>query len=169
MPIANEVLKKYITPAKTLIETGTDVGNTIRKAMAVGYKSIYSVELHKTQAAKQIEAFKNHDWVTVRQGDSPEVLKEIMPLLDKPVTFWLDAHPDHDSPVLQELYWMNRCGRCKEHTILIDDRRLMQGHWKSVKEEQVVKALKAINNNYAVSYEPGCCENDIIVAHLSKI
>lgn len=168
MPITQNVFEKFLTPAHMLIETGTDVGNGIRAAMKAGYRSIYSVELNQAQAKTQTEAFKDFDWVTIRQGDSPSVLKEILPLLHAPVTFWLDAHPDHDSPILQELYWMNRCGRCKKHNILIDDRRLMQGHWKSVKEEQVIAALKSINPSYVISYEDGYCENDIIVATISN-
>lgn len=166
MPITVDVFKKFITPAQTLIETGTDVGNGIRAALKAGYKSVYSVELHEVQAQRQQEAFKDYDWVTIRQGDSPAVLKEIMPLLREPVTFWLDAHPDHDSPVLQELYWMNRCGRCRDHNILIDDRRLMQGHWKSVREGQVLELIKAINPHYRISYADGFCPGDIIVAQV---
>ena len=65
--------------------------------------------------------------------------------------------------VLQELEVL-RTAPCRSHTILIDDRRLMQGHWASVREPQVWEGLKAINPSYRITYAEGYMKDDIIVA-----
>ena len=78
--------------------------------------------------------------------------------------FWLDAHPDHDSPILEELGIIKAYG-LRGSTILIDDARLMRGHWKSVRESQVIDKLRAVNKHYAIEHiDSPAAKGDIICA-----
>jgi L-rhamnose mutarotase len=53
----------------------------------------------------------------------------------------------------------------KNHTILIDDRRLFgTADFLDISEDTIKAAILEINPNYQFSYENGFIENDILVA-----
>jgi len=162
MPIEQHILEAHKL-GRLFVETGTDKGNCVQRALDAGFQRVVSVELNPELARNANRRFANNLNVAILEGSSPVVLRQVLPAILEPCTFWLDAHPDHDSPVLQELSLFRR-HPIKTHTILIDDRRLMQGHWKTVKEGQVIDFLKAINPDYRISNIPGYNPTDIICA-----
>ena len=123
-----EIVAAHSVNYSVLIETGTYFGEMVR-AQIDNFDLIYSIELSKdlaTQAKKQFKDFKN---VVIFEGDSPAILRAIVPLLTEPALFWLDAHysggvtarGDTPCPLLEELDAILESPL--EHGILIDDAR----------------------------------------------
>ena len=164
MPITAATLKKYVLPSKVFVETGCAGGMGIRAALDCGFDEIYSVDLSAKNVYYCQDLFKDEPKVEVFHGDTRPFLQELVPALPNPCVFWLDAHPDDDSPILDELHILQTLGKTNKHTLLIDDRRLMQGHWRSMREPDVYKAIKAINPAYEISYDLGVVKDDIVVA-----
>ncbi len=117
-----------------LVETGTFFGDTIQ-AMLDTFERIWSIELAPDLAAAAQRRFATHKHVQIIEGDSSEVLREIVPRLDQATLFWLDGHWNGDeltakgqtaSPLLAELETVlaEPPGR---HVILIDDARAFTG------------------------------------------
>src|SRR2546421_5711071 len=95
---------------RTLVETGTLFGDTIL-ATRRHFDRVYSIELSPelhANAKRRLRRFRN---VTLLQGDSAEVLPELLEDLEEPCLFWLDAHysggvsarGERDSPLRAEL------------------------------------------------------------------
>ena len=175
--LKKEVLEKH--PNKYFVETGTHIGNSVQLALDCGFEKIITMEINpekveraKKRFSKEIEEGR----VTILQGDTVETFPEALKLLDAPATFWLDAHWDDGPkgeylcplPIELELLLNNPI---KEHTLLIDDRRLFGvpgttwGH--TIDEEGILESIFDINSEYKISYEDGCVSNDIIVAKIS--
>lgn len=164
MSISPKVLKDNAL-GRLFVETGTDKGGCVQRALDVGFSRVVSIEIDENLAANASKRFALNENVTILRGSSPIVLRHVLAGILEPCTFWLDAHPEHDSPLLRELALFTR-HPIKTHMILIDDRRLMQGHWPSVKEAQVRHLLKKINPSYQIITVPGAEPDDIIVAHV---
>jgi hypothetical protein len=164
MPLPMPVLQRHKI-GNLFVETGTDKGDCVKKAIAAGFDRVISIEINPKLAARAQRIFARNRNISILRGSSPIVLGYVMSAITEPATFWLDAHPDHDSPVLLELAHFLR-HPIKAHTILIDDRRLMQGHWESVKEPQVRRLLKRINPSYQITTDQGVQSHDIIVAKI---
>ena len=113
-------------------------------------------------------------------GDSPTVLKKLLPLIDTKTTFWLDAHIDdcniipnitpniRKCPLLEELEIISNSKR-NDHTILIDDIRIfgMENVWgEKLTLQTIINELYKINPNYNISFIDGYINNDIIVAKI---
>lgn len=152
MPILDNLLKKHMNDF--FIETGSARGETISKAINVGFKNIYSVELIERRYKRCKKKFSKYDNVRLFCGESPKIIRKIIKDINTIITFWLDAHGnnvnDHN-PLLEELIEISK-HNIKTHVILIDDMRLM-GHGVYPSKEKIVKYLKNINNNYIISYE----------------
>ena len=76
---------------KILIETGTFEGEMVRKCRR-HFRHIWTIELDKhlaKKAASRLSKFKN---IHVVQGDSSRELSRLLPSIDAPAIFWLDAH-----------------------------------------------------------------------------
>lgn len=77
MPI-NFDLTKYRNPV--FVETGTHIGNGVRKALKCGFNEIYSIEIDHDRFLKCTKMFENNDNVTIIYGDSaielPKLLKK---------------------------------------------------------------------------------------------
>ena len=118
---------------RTLVETGTLFGDTI-VATRRHFDRVYSIELSPelhTKARRRLRRFRN---VTLLQGDSAEVLPQLLDEIDEPCLFWLDAHYSGgvsaraalDSPLRAELAAI----LAREHdrdVILIDDASYLSG------------------------------------------
>lgn len=133
------ILKQYASQyhLSTFIETGTLFGETI-EAMVNDFKKLYSIELSQELFKKAQAKFLNQEKVTILQGDSGKVLKEILQQVNAPCLFWLDGHysskfmhegelivtakTDTNTPILQELKCIME-HPIKNHVILIDDAR----------------------------------------------
>jgi len=174
--LKKEVLEKYLN--KYFVETGTHIGNSVQLALNCGFEKIITMEINpekvesaKKRFSKEIEEGK----VIILQGDTVETFKEALKLLDGPATFWLDAHWDDGPqgeylcPLPIELEEIKKTS-IKNHTLLIDDRRLFGldgttwGH--TIDEDGILESIFDINEKYKISYEDGCVPKDIISAKL---
>ena len=161
MPIAIDTLKKYRNKANVFIETGTHIGITTRMAVQLGYKKIYTIELADHFYKKAVEDFKDVKSVSPIFGDSAVEIPELLKVITEPCLFWLDGHwSDGDSalgpvpvPLYQELEAIAK-HRIKNHTILVDDTRLMGTEW-SIELDKVKELLLDINKDYKLSFEDG--------------
>ncbi len=170
MPIAKETLAKHTNPV--FVETGTYMGATVQKALELGFEKIISIEIDEQLYQKACQKFARRPAVELICGDTLERLPHILADLAQPATFWLDAHRgpgpggDVPYPIMKELELIAN-HPIKTHTILIDDRRLLDDKW-GLTEADVRIALLKINPNYQISYEPGFVEDDVIVAKVSS-
>ena len=93
--LTQEVLSKYKNPY--FLETGTANGESVKLALSQGFEKIFSIEIDsilQQQNKKFFETLLNEQKMELITGDSLIELKKIVPRLDKPTTFWLDAHVD---------------------------------------------------------------------------
>jgi hypothetical protein len=144
------------------VETGTFGGDSIIKALSVGFNNIRSIELDKKLYIGAVAGFKNKNNVSIVHGDSSKILWQTIKDIDTTITFWLDAHscpPNEDGspncPLIEELNQIKN-HPIKNHTILIDDMHcagtiLFDGLTK----EDLIKKIKEINPEYTITYVPG--------------
>lgn len=158
--LTQEELKKF-SPINTsiFVETGTYQGDTTHMA-SLYFDKVYTIELEPNYAARARDRFKYYSQVTVLEGDSSKVLKELCPKLDKPVFFWLDGHfsggdtaqGEKDCPLIEEVSIINEL--CIQPcVVVIDDVRLFNTNtyenWLGVTRENILKIfqsrIKSIN------------------------
>ena len=177
MPASLEFFTRHLNPV--FIETGTYLGEGVTAALAAGFPVIRSVELSDELFAKNVRRFADRPSVKIYHGSSDDQLWNMIADIDRPITFWLDAHysggitvkGSENSPILKELAVIAR-HPIKTHAILIDDRRQVGTvDFDFVTEEQIQNAIRAINPAYQFSYETGNTThpmflNDIIVAKI---
>lgn len=87
---------------RTIVETGTYLGHTTQ-AMADMAETVHTIEAdaaHYARASKALEGYPN---VITHHGRSQDVLRAILPTLDKPCLYYLDAHWGDDNPLLAEI------------------------------------------------------------------
>ena len=62
------------------IETGTYIGDGVKKALACGFSTIYSIEIDKNRFLECSKMFENNNNITIIYGDSaielPKLLKK---------------------------------------------------------------------------------------------
>ena len=161
------------------IETGSYAGWGIDAALAAGFEKIISIEVndHFYQICK--EKFAANENVDLRFGDSILVLPEVLQGINERCTFWLDAHYMSDPntaggiipvPLMVELKTIKR-HLIKNHTILIDDIRMLRNHeveWADLPYgvEDVEEFILSINPDYKITYTFGEVENDILIAQI---
>lgn len=98
------------------------------------FKKIYSIELNEPLYRKARKRFAKNNHILIIFGDSTVQLKKILPKIDKPCLFWLDAHysgkgtakGDLETPIMEEMNLILNHSNLK-HIILIDDARLFIG------------------------------------------
>lgn len=153
------ILKQYAIKYKLInfVETGTFHGDTVEYMRQI-FKKVHSVELSKDLYKKARARFANYSNVTIWNGDSGKVLKKILPTLNKPSLFWLDAHGsggdtaegDEWSPIIKELKIILDSSKIK-HVILIDDARGFTGHLSpTISEIEEVIVESGRNYNFEV-------------------
>jgi FkbM family methyltransferase len=115
---------------RAFVETGTYLGGTAEAAAEI-FEDVHTIELSAElaqQATARLVARKN---VRVYQGDSLELLPQILKRLSGPALFWLDGHWSTgrtargkvNTPILDELRAIKESG-IRDAVILIDDLRL---------------------------------------------
>lgn len=115
------------------IETGTYQGDMIH-AVKKKFNQIYSIELNEALYRNAKKRFVKNNHISIIYGDSTVQLKIILPNIDKPCLFWLDAHysggstakGDLETPIMEEMNLILNHSNLK-HIILIDDARLFIG------------------------------------------
>jgi hypothetical protein len=150
--VKQSVVKEYAKrfSLETLVETGTYLGFMVRSTKDT-FRRIYSIELEETLYRRARKKFFRFNHVTILQGDSGEVLSELLASLNEPCLFWLDAHHSSGAafktgrgtlttPVLSELEHILSHPKAQDHVILIDDAREFTGE----NDYPTIDALKEI-------------------------
>lgn len=134
------IVKQYIiknhqreTHYNILIETGTYYGEMIDSQLD-NFEKIISIELSKDLYTLAIKKYKNIPKVELYNGDSGELLIDVMKKIEVPALFWLDGHysegvtarGNKDCPIIEELTAILNATYLP-HLILIDDARLFVG------------------------------------------
>lgn len=116
------------------IETGTYKGKMVY-AVIPFVKEIYSIELDEVLFRNAEKKFVGYPNIHILQGQSGQILPEVLKDIDQPCLFWLDAHysggstakGDLDTPIIQEMECILNHKRANDHIILIDDGRCFIG------------------------------------------
>lgn len=172
--LSKEVLSKYINPY--FVETGTQYGYAIDIALNLNFEKIFSIELDTLLQEQNTQKFKTYiesGQVNLITGDSLIELTTLIPILDNPATFWLDAHVDKGPmgtkrcPLYEELDTI-ASSSIKTHTIMIDDLRIIgSGGWGTgISVDELIRRILTINPKYKFVKEDGHIANDILVAYL---
>lgn len=120
---------------RLFVETGTSFGDMVR-AMIPHFDRIWTIELGNQLYAEAQEKFRDVRNVELIHGDSGRELGRLIPTLDAPALFWLDAHysggplrgatsarGEKDTPILEELDHILGAAETR-HVVVIDDARL---------------------------------------------
>ena len=109
-----------------LIETGTNHAHMIY-VQKDHFREIYSIELDPWRAESARRKFAGRPGIHVLQGDSGEVLPNLLQSVKEPCLFWLDGHDfDISTPVKKELDALFK-HPVQDHVLLIDDARWFDG------------------------------------------
>jgi hypothetical protein len=129
---------------RVFVETGTHAGDTLAAMLAepIIIDRAYSAELSESHFERAAERFEGEPRLELYRGDSARYVRELVPRLDAPTLFWLDAHPGEpgtagrygESPLRDELRAIFAAPRF-DHVVLIDDVRLFRERgWPSLDE-----------------------------------
>ena len=129
-PVKQAIIESYQEKhhIRVFIETGTLYGNTIWYQMK-NFDRLYSIELSEELCEKAKKRFKKQKNISIIQGDSGIVLKDILKKITQPAVFWLDGHyssgdtakGEKDCPIIEELNHI--FSSPYKHVLLIDDAR----------------------------------------------
>ncbi len=173
--LPKELISRYLNPY--FFETGTANGACVSLAVSCGFEKIFSVEIEPDRQEENSKTFKKEiaeNKVKLYTGDSLILMPQIVNEIDKPTTFWLDAHVDEGvsgvkkCPLYEELETI-ATSSLKSHTIMIDDISYFgtKNHWgDGISLETIKEKILQINPNYNFAFEDGHVANDILVAHL---
>ena len=118
--------------AEVFIETGTFMGNTADAARNI-FREVHTIEMGQDLYHAAEQRFARFDNCHVYQGDSPDILRKILPEINGKVLIWLDAHyskgitarGETNTPIISELQAIKESGK-NDAIILIDDIRNFQ-------------------------------------------
>lgn len=165
-----ELLKNNLN--SVFLETGTNVGQGVLKAIESGFKKIISIEIEPEFNKIVKEKFLNKSEYSeiifeFYLGDSKKILPEIIEKIDDKITFWLDGHEFHKIPLIDELMTIKN-HKIKDHTIMIDDVRMFDSpDWDKIGHNNIVKLIMEINQNYKITYHDSPHgKNDILIAKI---
>lgn len=129
-----EIIRNYARfyRVPTFVETGTNDGGT-PLFLKDEFDQLFTIELSRDlwkAAQHRLAPYRN---IHCLQGDSTQVLQEVLREFNGPALFWLDGHYSGgvtargalDTPVKQELQILFGDGR--PHVILVDDARIFEG------------------------------------------
>lgn len=116
-----------------LVETGTYLGAMI-DATRDTFGRIYSIELDGALYRRARKKYRRFDHISVFNGNSSQVLGDVLAAIREPCLFWLDAHHsgvltargELESPIVQEVGQILR-HPVVDHVILIDDAHAFVG------------------------------------------
>ena len=167
LPVSNyskqQVLKEFQQKyqMKILVETGTYLGDTLY-ALSDDFEQLYSIELSIHFYALACKRFRNIPKVTLLQGDSGKVLKELVPQLTSKAIFWLDGHysggltakGEKECPVYEELTYIFSSPH--QHLVFVDDARLFIGKNDYPTLEEMKEFVTLHKPGYQFSVENDC-------------
>ena len=113
---------------KVMVETGTYLGDTVY-ALKNDFEKIYTIELSKKLFEDAKKRFSGESQIYCYQGNSKDILPDILKELNSMPIFWLDAHysagitakGDKNTPIIEELEIIFK--NLNKMVILIDDAR----------------------------------------------
>jgi len=117
------------------VETGTHFGIMVDAVKDV-FDEIYSIELSLALYNYARRRFAGTEHVTILQGDSGEILDQVLARVNKPCLFYLDAHCSGwkistrgklETAICGELDHIFGHSMASRHVILIDDARCFTG------------------------------------------
>jgi hypothetical protein len=134
-PIKLMIVKSHLTKYSIddFIETGTFLGDTLGYIAESGVRCT-SIELSRELYEAAHKRFTRYQNVRLVQGDSGQMLPELLKEIEGPVLFWLDGHyssgitasGETQTPISAELQAI--LGHTiKRHVILIDDAHCFGG------------------------------------------
>jgi len=162
---------------EVFVETGTYLGKGVRLALEAGFEEIHSLDIDPIMVENCQKKFANYKNVSIHHKDSSTQLWDVISEIDKPITFWLDAHNGFPDPnahevkntcILDELEQIKN-HPIKTHTILIDDLHCCGTiYFDYIKVGELVQKLFEINPNYSIEFieggDDGEYPNNILVA-----
>ncbi len=166
--VKQRILSTYASTfgTDTLIETGTYLGQMVY-AMRNRFQNILSIELGGDLAKRAKHRFRLYPHIQILQGDSADVLPQILGSISVQSLFWLDGHYSGgftakgrtDTPVMREVRTILE-HKIKNHIILIDDARCFNGtlDYPTLDELRALIALNRPIYDFSVS-------NDVIRIH----
>lgn len=170
----------YDFPNYYFVETGTYQGEGVSKALKTQhFTEIYSMDIDKTHVENARVRYRSNPNIRIVHGDSAYILGKLISSLNKPITFWLDAHnypPDlyggKNTPILEELNQI-KSHPIKTHTIIIDDMHCCNtASFDFITKEQIIKKIIEINPDYIIEYvsggDSGEHPNNVLVARLPR-
>jgi hypothetical protein len=117
---------------RVLVETGTYYGEMVA-AMKQDFDRIYSIEYDSQLAQRATKKFSRHAHIKILEGDSQQVVPELLKTISQPALFWLDAGyygwaglHGNQQRLTTELEAILR-HPLKGHVILMDDARGLNG------------------------------------------
>jgi hypothetical protein len=133
--IKRRIVRSYVQRYRvhTFVETGTYLGDTLEYVARTGVHCL-SVELSPFYFKLAQARFAAMPNVELLQGDSRDVLRQLVAPLNRPALFWLDGHYSggntalgpSETPIIEELKCLLARGDAG-HIILIDDARCFDG------------------------------------------
>lgn len=137
------------------IETGTYQGDMVY-AVKNKFEEICSIELGMELYKSAKIRFAEGKHITILQGNSGEILEQVLSKVNKPCLFWLDGHysagitvkGDLETPIEKELFHISRHKFKRNHVILIDDARCFtgQGDYPSIQSLKEWAILEGFHN-----------------------
>ena len=165
--LASIDLESIMSDADVFIETGTNIGNGVQKALDSGFSRVISFENNDFLYRGSVKRFQGDDRVKLFFGDSRTCLFEVIKDIEEKMLFWLDGHEYYDIPLIEELNQIKSLKR-NDHVILIDDVRMMNTEeWSNLKKSDIERKVMEINSEYKLYYIDSISgPNDIMVAHV---
>jgi hypothetical protein len=133
---------------RVLVETGTYYGEMVA-AMKDRFDEIHSVEFDSNLALRSQEKFARWPHIHIFQGDSQYVVPELLSSLTRPALFWLDAGYygwaglQGDKQRLTTELEAILSHPVKEHVVLMDDARGLNGQNGAPTVEQIKQRIES--------------------------
>lgn len=100
---------------KTAVETGTYMGETT-KGLSRMVDRVFTIEINEKYYNKAKSSLQHLDNVSAMKGSSPDILNKIIPTIEGPVLFFLDAHWYNYCPLLDEI---KTIGKHKQDSVIV--------------------------------------------------
>lgn len=135
---------------RVFVETGTFQADMVY-GLRASFARLVTIELDKGLHAKAAERMRPWPHVEVLQGDSGEMLRQVLKSLDEPAVFFLDAHYSGGitasgtrlTPILDEVAAVLGHG-VQGHVILVDDAWWHDGSDGKPTEAEIEKVVRRL-------------------------
>lgn len=154
-----EVIRRFAGGGRrAFIETGTFYGDLL-ELLRRDFARLDSIELSPSLARRARRRFASDPRIRIHEGDSADVLEQVIRDVAQPAVIWLDGHYSGpltargptDTPLLAEVEVALRSGT-PDDVVLIDDARLLGTNPAYPRLEEVAR-LCSVRAGWAVSVE----------------